>query len=120
MADSRLNLSRAGSVIMGAKRNDDGGFLGQPMKELEQAEDDFAQQALVEAVENQIADGHPREAGLVIMDLIGQGVDRDDALVKMADVLAAQIAQSMQEDRPFDVNAYARDLLQLSATDTAE
>ena len=73
MADSRLNLSRAGSVIMGAKRNDDGGFLGQPMKELEQAEDDFAQQALVEAVENQIADGHPREAGLVIMDLIGQG-----------------------------------------------
>ena len=113
MADSRLNLSRAGSVIMGAKRNDDGGFLGQPMKELEQAEDDFAQQALVEAVENQIADGHPREAGLVIMDLIGQGVDRDDALVKMADVLAAQIAQSMQEDRPFDVNAYARDLLQL-------
>ena len=35
------------------------------MKELEQAEDDFAQQALVEAVENQIADGHPREAGLV-------------------------------------------------------
>ena len=90
------------------------------MKELEQAEDDFAQQALVEAVENQIADGHPREAGLVIMDLIGQGVDRDDALVKMADVLAAQIAHSMQEDRPFAVNAYARDLLQLAAAATPE
>ena len=54
------------------------------------------------------------------MDLIGQGVDRDDALVKMADVLAAQIAQSMQEDRPFDVNAYARDLLQLAAAATPE
>ena len=120
MCSSDLNLSRAGSVIMGVKRNDDGGFFGQPMKELEQAEDDFAQQALVEAVENQIADGHPREAGLVIMDLIGQGVDRDDALVKMADVLAAQIAHSMQEDRPFDVNAYARDLLQLASAATPE
>jgi len=90
------------------------------MKELEQAEDDFAQQALVEAVENQIADGHPREAGLVIMDLIGQGVDREEALEKMADVLAAHIAVTMKDETPFDVNAYARDLLQLAAADSAE
>lgn len=90
------------------------------MQEMEQAEDDFAQKALVDAVENQIADGHPREAGLVIMDLIGQGVGREDALEKMADVLAAHIALTMKDDAPFDVNAYARDLLQLSATDTAE
>lgn len=90
------------------------------MQEMEQAEDDFAQQALLEAVENQIADGHPREAGLVIMDLIGQGVDREDALKKMADVLAAYIALTLKNDDPFDVNAYARDLLQLTATDTPE
>lgn len=89
------------------------------MEELEQAEDDFAQKALVEAVENQIADGHPREAGLVIMDLIARGVDREEALEKMADVLAAHIAITMQDETPFDVNAYARDLLQLSANDTA-
>ncbi|WP_290536586.1 hypothetical protein [Alcanivorax sp.] len=90
------------------------------MKELEQAEDDFAQQALVEAVENQIADGHPREAGLVIMDLIGQGVDREEALGKMADVLAAHIAVTLKDEKSFDVNAYARDLLQLAAADSAE
>lgn len=90
------------------------------MKELEQAEDDFAQQALVEAVENQIADGHPREAGLVIMDLIGQGVDREAALEQMADVLAAHIAVTLKDEKPFEVNAYARDLLQLAAADTAE
>jgi len=94
--------------------------VGRIMQEMEQAEDDFAQKALVDAVENQIADGHPREAGLVIMDLIGQGVGREDALEKMADVLAAHIALTMKDDTPFDVNAYARDLLQLSATDTAE
>jgi hypothetical protein len=90
------------------------------MQEMEQAEDDFAQKALVDAVENQIADGHPREAGLVIMDLIGQGVGREDALEKMADVLAAHIAVSMNEETPFDVNAYARDLLQLAQADTSE
>ncbi len=86
-----------------------------PMKELEQAEDAFAQKALIEAVENQIADGHPREAGLVIMDLNAQGMDRDAALESMADVLAAHIAHSMKEEASFDVNAYARDLLQLPA-----
>lgn len=90
------------------------------MKELEQAEDDFAQQALVEAVENQIADGHPREAGLVIMDLIGQGVDREEALGKMADVLAAHIAVTLKDEKSFDVNAYAHDLLQLAQADTSE
>jgi len=93
---------------------------GRIMQEMEQAEDDFAQKALVDAVENQIADGHPREAGLVIMDLIGQGVGREEALEKMADVLAAHIAVSMNEETPFDVNAYARDLLQLAQADTSE
>lgn len=39
------------------------------MDEMEQAEDEFAQKAMVEAVENQIADGHPREAGMVMMAL---------------------------------------------------
>ena len=82
------------------------------MKELEQAEDDFAQQALFEALENQIADGHPREAGLVMLALTSQGLSHDEVLEKMADVLAGHIAVSMEQDAPFDVNA--RDLLQLA------
>lgn len=91
----------------------DNGIVEIAMKELEEAEDAFALKALIEAVENQIADGHPREAGLVIMDLIAQGVDREEALERMADVLAAHIAVSMKEEVAFDVNAYARDLLLL-------
>jgi hypothetical protein len=43
------------------------------MDEMEQAEDEFAQKAMVEAVENQIADGHPREAGMVMMALTKNG-----------------------------------------------
>lgn len=84
------------------------------MEEMEQAEDDFALNALIEAVENQIAEGHPREAGLVIMNLISQGVDRREALEKMAEILAAHIAATLEKDRPFDINAYARDLLELA------
>ena len=90
------------------------------MNEMEQAEDEFAQKAMVEAVENQIADGHPREAGMVMMALTKNGLDHDAALEKMADVLAAHIAVSMNEETPFDVNAYARDLLQLAQADTSE
>ncbi|EKF73528.1 hypothetical protein A11A3_13360 [Alcanivorax hongdengensis A-11-3] len=82
------------------------------MKEMEDAEDAFAQQALTQAVENQIAEGHPREAGLVMLALTSRGLDHDQALEKMADVLASHVA-AMQDDVPFDVNAYARDLLAL-------
>ncbi len=84
------------------------------MKELEQAEDDFALAKLVEAIENQIAEGHPREAGLVIMALLSQGMERQAALEQMAEVLAAHIAATLEQDVAFDINGYARDLLALS------
>lgn len=90
------------------------------MKELEDAEDDFALARLVEAVENQIADGHPREAGMVMMALLSAGESRQDALAQMAEVLAAHIAGAMDNDRPFDINAYARDLLALPEGNEAE
>lgn len=90
------------------------------MKELEDAEDEFALARLVEAVENQIADGRPREAGLVMMALLSAGETRQDALAQMAEVLAAQIADAMENDRPFDINAYARGLLALSTRDDSE
>jgi len=38
----------------------------------------------------------------------------------MAEVLAAQIADAMENDRPFDINAYARGLLVLSTRDDSE
>lgn len=84
------------------------------MEEMEQAEDEFALKALVEAVENQIADGHPREAGLVMMALTSTGIAHDVALEMMANVLAYHVSVSLEKDQPFDVNAYAADLLKLS------
>lgn len=90
------------------------------MKELEDAEDAFALARLVEAVENQIADGHPREAGMVMMALLSAGEARQNALEQMAEVLAAHIAAAMENDRSFDINAYARDLLALPPRDEPE
>ncbi|KZY32316.1 hypothetical protein A3754_07150 [Alcanivorax sp. HI0083] len=84
------------------------------MDEMEQAEDEFAQKAMIEAVENQIADGHPREAGMVMMALTKNGLDHDAALEKMADVLVVHVAATLENQTPFDINAYARDLLQLA------
>lgn len=83
------------------------------MKEMDDAEDDFALGKLVEAIENQVTDGQPREAGLVLMALLSQGVERQEALEQMAQVLAEHIAVAMNEDRAFDINHYARDLLEL-------
>lgn len=87
------------------------------MQDQEQLEEEFARRKLVEAVENQIADGHPREAGLVLMALLSKGLERDDVLWAMAQVLAEHISQAMASDQPFDLNGYARDLLALTTED---
>ena len=85
------------------------------MKELEDAEDSFALAALVEAIENQIADGQPRETGLVMMALLSQGADRQEALEQMALVLAEHVALSLDQKTAFDINRYAQALMQLAA-----
>lgn len=84
------------------------------MDEMEQAEDDFALKKLVDAVENQIREGHPREAGTVLIELTTQGMPAAEAIQRMAEVLAANIAATFENDKPFDINAYARDLIGLT------
>lgn len=81
--------------------------------ELSDAEDDFALTKLVEAVENQITEGHPREAGLVMIRLTEQGRDPREALEMMAEVLARQIASSFEGEGGFDTSTYAAALLEL-------
>ncbi|PKM23187.1 MAG: hypothetical protein CVV10_00400 [Gammaproteobacteria bacterium HGW-Gammaproteobacteria-14] len=87
------------------------------MEGMDELEDDFALKTLIEAVENQIVEGHPREAGLVLMALLEQGIPRADALTAMAEVLAEHIAITFSTEKPFDVNAYARALLALTNND---
>lgn len=80
---------------------------------LDELEDEFAARALREAVENQVLDGHPREVGLTLTNLVEQGVERERALDAIAWVLAKHISETLDRDLPFDVNAYARNVLAL-------
>lgn len=84
------------------------------MSDHDPADDAFTLDTLKAAVDNQITDGYPREAGLVMLALTSQGVERDAALAMMADVLAEHIGRAMDKDQPFDINAYVKDLLGLS------
>ena len=88
--------------------------------ELADAEDNFALTKLVEAVENQIQDGHPREAGLVMIRLVEQGRDPREALEMMAGVLAQEIAASFRGEGGFDINRYAKALLALGDEEGAQ
>jgi hypothetical protein len=49
-----------------------------------------------------------------MMALTSKGMDHEEALTAMADVLASHIARSDETGTGFDVNAYAADLLALS------
>lgn|SRR5690554_7192981 len=88
--------------------------LEKPVEGMDELEDDFALKKLIEAVENQISEGHPREAGLVLLELLGQGLERQAALSLMAETLAEHIATTFATEQPFDVNRYAHALLALT------
>lgn len=84
------------------------------MQGIDEIEDDFALNRLIEAVENQIVEGHPREAGLVMMQLLEMGIARRTILTAMAEILAEHISHTFASQNAFDVNAYARALLSLA------
>lgn len=90
------------------------------MQGTDEMEDDFALNRLIEAVENQIVDGHPREAGLVMMQLLEMGIARRTILTAMAETLAEHISQAFARQRAFDVNAYAAALLSLAENPLAD
>lgn len=88
--------------------------LEKPVEGMDELEDDFALKKLIEAVENQISEGHPHESGLVLLELLGQGLERQAALALMAETLAQHIATTFATEQAFDVNNYARALLALT------
>lgn len=62
----------------------------------------FAEQTLIEAIENQIAAGDPPAAKAMLNKLTLTGHEREEILHLMALVLAHEIAAMLREDRPFD------------------
>ena len=72
------------------------------------AEDDavFAENKLIEAIENQIAAGEPAAAQATLNKLTLVGYQREDAVRLMALILAHEIENMLADNRPFDGAGY--------------
>lgn len=73
----------------------------------------FAHEKLLEAVENQLAEGSPAAAQATLNKLTLVGYERADSLDLMAQVLAWHINQMLERDAAFDLEAYEQSLRNL-------
>ena len=76
----------------------------------DEAEDQFVEAHLLEAVENQLAAQQPPAAQAVYNKLTLVGHTREDIVQMMAQVLAWQISEMLKAEKPFDMDAYERAL----------
>jgi len=70
----------------------------------------FAEQTLLEAIENQLAAGEPAAAQAVLNKLTLVGYERTEILQMMALVLAAEIRRMLDADAGFDAGHYEQAL----------
>lgn len=75
------------------------------MSEHDDSEEAFAEETLIQAVENQIEAGEPAAAKATFNNLTLVGYEREECLQMMALVLACAI-QRLEADQPFDMAWY--------------
>jgi len=78
-------------------------------------EDDesFAEETLVQAIENQLEAGEPAAAQATMNKLTLVGHEREEIVKLMALVLAREIRQMLEQDRAFDLDSYEAQLRNL-------
>ena len=78
-------------------------------------EDDesFAEETLVQAIENQLEAGEPAAAQATLNKLTLVGYEREEIVKLMALVLAREIRQMLEQDRAFDLESYETQLRNL-------
>lgn len=69
-------------------------------------EEEFAEDTLIQAIENQIESDNPPAAKATFNKLTLVGYERDEILSMMAHVLAVEIDALLEEDRAFDSQWY--------------
>lgn len=79
----------------------------------DQADELFAHQRLLEAIENQLASNEPVAAQATLNKLTLVGYSREDSMDMMAQVLAHCIGVMLDDDAPFDMAAYENSLRNL-------
>lgn len=73
----------------------------------------FAEQTLIQAIENQLESGEPAATQATLNKLTLVGYERDETLKMMALVLAFEIRQMLEQDRAFDTEGYEAHLRNL-------
>ncbi|AUM72490.1 hypothetical protein [Pseudomonas fluorescens] len=74
--------------------------------DIDSDEEEFVEDKLTEAIENQIENENPPAAKATFNKLTLVGYEREDILNLMAHVLAVEIDAMLEEDRPFDTEWY--------------
>ncbi|UUC50118.1 hypothetical protein NOX82_30370 [Pseudomonas citronellolis] len=72
------------------------------MSDIDDGEESFAAETLIQAIENQIESGEPAAARAVLNKLTLVGYEREEALEMMVLVLAHEIQAMLAEERAFD------------------
>ncbi|MEX2479330.1 MAG: hypothetical protein WD928_00570 [Gammaproteobacteria bacterium] len=73
-------------------------------------EGQFAGEALVEAIENQIRDGYPAETKRTLQRLMALGETRENAMRYIGCVLAVEVFEVLEKGSTFDEARYVRNL----------
>ncbi|MDY0251070.1 MAG: hypothetical protein RBR45_13595 [Pseudomonas sp.] len=73
---------------------------------IDDADDQFVEERLLEAIENQLSAQQPPAAQAVYNKLTLVGHTREDIVQMMAHVLAWQINEMLKAEQPFDMDAY--------------
>ncbi|KRW56037.1 hypothetical protein AO729_12200 [Pseudomonas sp. TTU2014-066ASC] len=76
------------------------------MTEPQDDEEAFAEETLIQAIENQLEAGDPPAAQATLNKLTLVGYEREESIKLMALALAREIRQMLDEDRPFDAEGY--------------
>jgi len=71
-----------------------------------QDDEAFAESTLIQAIENQLDAGDPPATQATLNKLTLVGYEREESIKMMAQVLAHEIRQMIQDDRPFDAAGY--------------
>lgn len=74
--------------------------------DIDSDEEEFVENTLIQAIENQIESDNPPAAKATFNKLTLVGYEREETLNLMAHVLAVEIDAILEEDRPFDTQWY--------------
>jgi uncharacterized protein YoaH (UPF0181 family) len=74
------------------------------------AEGQFAGEAIVEAVENQLRENNPPEALRTLNRLMANGESRENAIRYIACALSVEIFETIKNQSPYDEERYIKNL----------